>query len=65
MMIAFFPNWQDDKESHVVVARMEKEHPWIQKEQAEGGQVYMEERRIEVSGYLEGQRDLVSGNGDS
>lgn len=25
---------QDDKESHVVVARMEKEHPWIQKEQA-------------------------------
>ena len=34
---------------------MEKEHPWIQKEQAEGGRVYMEERRIEVSGYLEGQ----------
>lgn len=25
---------KDDKESHVVVARMEKEHPWIQKEQA-------------------------------
>jgi len=25
---------KDDKESHIVVARMEKEHPWIQKEQA-------------------------------
>lgn len=25
---------QDDKESHVVVAKMEKEHPWIEKEQA-------------------------------
>lgn len=24
---------KDDKESHVIVARMEKEHPWIEKEQ--------------------------------
>jgi hypothetical protein len=34
IMLSCFCHAQDDKESHVVVARMEKEHPWIQKEQA-------------------------------